>query len=240
LYYIICHSDETEKIAKSFGFGVPVRVSDTSEYFESQVFDYLLTNQHEWSSKRFVGILNYKFFTVVSKTQFNAIIYHNSFDVISFLNFEHQRMVGELVFEVPFWESVSMLTGSSGYMAIYKMLTAAGYTDEQITNPLIKGFYRNWWVSKPLWMKRYIDFFQTCKCLVNSNKSLRRYLDQVAYYSPEGSLDKDRLQQIFQSDHYHQTPFVFERLPSFFFHINQANMSRQCIISNFSIVETFV
>lgn len=226
--YVICHDDDSEKTAKRYKNCIPIRISNENKLFESQIFEILDTPEKriEWEDCDWVGIITY---SIHKRLSYDFINNHlptildqcnNKADIITLFNLHFMKPRVER--PVPFFESVSFQMGSSCFLAIYLMLKNQGYTDEQIMDEKITGFFSNWWISKPQWMSKYISFFKKCKEFSENNPIVKKCLTADGYYA--GNVPKDCLTKIFGRPIYEMTPFLFERLPCFFFGMEKAKI----------------
>ena len=222
--YIICHDNASEEAAKLYKFAKPLRISCENKYFESQVFEKLDEIKQEWIDSKWVGILTYSCFKRIGWDYINSIpsLLSNTsvenVDIITFFNLHFYKPRVER--SVPFFESVGFQMGSSCFLAIYIMLKEQGYSDEQILDEKIKGFFSNWWICRPDWMVRYIEFSKKCMIIAETNPTVKKCLTADGYYA--GNVSQSQLIKIFGRPIYEMTPFLFERLPCFFFGIEKA------------------
>lgn len=237
--FIICHDDESEKIAKTYHFGTPIRISNENKYFETQVFRKLEEIKDTWINSKWVGILTYSCHKRLGWDFINHIpeflrnYQDKAIDVIPLfnLNFEKPRVQRP----VPFFESVGFQMGSSCFLGIYIMLKELGYSDCQILDKEIKGFFSNWWICRPNWMLRYIEFSNKCICIAESNDVVKNCLTSDGYYA--GNVNPEQLEKIFGQPIYEMTPFLFERLPSFFFGMEKAKILQQGLVMNWQLLD---
>jgi len=106
------------------------------------------------------------------------------------------------------------------YRAWHGLLSQLGYADAQIVEPAITGFFHNWWFCRPALMRDYIAFYRRAAEIVlreihTTHPSLAADFDADAFYRSHQS--PERLRQVFGHDYMTMHPFVFERLPPFYF-----------------------
>lgn len=223
---MICHDDDSEKTARMYANCIPIRISNENRLFESQVFDLLAERKEEWEGSEWVGILTYSihkrlgFDFVNNKLSLILDQLKGKADVVPLFNLNFMKPRVER--PVPFFESVSFQMGSSCFLGIYLMLKELGYTEEQIMDPEIKGFFSNWWICKPKWMSQYIEFYKKCKHISENNAIVKKCLTADGYYA--GNVAPGRLVKIFGRPIYEMTPFLFERLPCFYFGMEKAKV----------------
>jgi hypothetical protein len=238
IVYVACHNDTAEASARNqmtdpyYRF---VRISDSSPFFESQIFGILARPEYvrEWFDKSWVGIVTYSFNQKMGGGSFDFENAMNKVpggtDVVSLLNLDFSKpRVGR---PVSFVESVSMQHGPFLWMAIYNILKLIGYKESEIMDKNITGFFSNWWLARPTWMIKYIAFCKKCIDICEKHPVVKSYLQEDAYYIGRkvvgrDELDKEFLVRTFGKPYYTLQPFIFERLPCFFFGIEGAKVYR--------------
>ena len=229
LLYIVCHDDASEHDANNlltlYPFGKVVRVKDTSPYFESQVYTKLLGN-NEYKDYTWVGVITYSF---IKKIGFVDILKEcqntnqEQYNVISFLNLVFSKpRTGH---DVSFVESVAMQHGPFFWQIMINLLKVHGYNETDIMSKNTVGFFSNWFLTTPDLFAKYIEFYNSCVELLESNEVLSSYVKENAYYN-NPNMSPDRLVAIFGKPYYTLQPFIFERMPSFFFQLEGAKVKR--------------
>lgn len=240
LLYIICHDSKSEENATRFSLkvaneqakvrAVPFRVSDSSPYFESQVFETMDLSkniEYEW-----VGVITSSF---ESKMGINVPCIQKQVEdgelsgasVISLFNLDFVKP--RVNRSVSFIESIAMQHGPYIWMAIHYLFKLQGFKEDEIMNQEIKGFFSNWWIAKPHVMKLYVEFFKRCQKIVDVHPLVSSYVNQDSYYLGYGhkqSVENEKIKKIFGRDYYCLHPFLFERLPPIFFHIMKFKVYR--------------
>lgn len=237
--FIICHDDESERTAGFYKFGIPLRISNEDPYFEAQVFLKIEELKETWIGCEWVGILTYSSHKRLGFDFINKIPYilekhsKTNVDLITFfnLNFFKPRVQRE----VPFCESVSFQMGSSCFLGIYIILKELGYNDDQILDYSMKGFFSNWWICRPRWMEKYITFFKKAKEISQQHPTVKKCLTADGYYA--GNVSGSQLTKIFGRPIYEMTPFLFERLPCFFFGLEKANIVQEGINAKWDLLD---
>ena len=235
--FIICHDDDSENIAKTYHFGIPIRISNENKYFETQIYKKLEEIKETWIKCKWVGILTYSSYKRLGWEFINSIpellkTYENKqIDIISLFNLHFHKDRVER--SVPFFESISFQMGSSCFLGTYIMLKELGYTDSQIMDKDIQGFFSNWWISRPHWMLKYIEFSNKCISIAESNETVKKCLTADGYYA--GNVPKNQLTKIFGRPIYEMTPFLFERLPCFFFGMEKASILQKGVIGKWNL-----
>ena len=96
-----------------------------------------------------------------------------------------------------------------------------GYSETQIA-PLnhIQGYYRNSFLVRPHLMIKLIRHMNKAMDIALTNRNVSSDLSKNANYKNGTEV----AQRIFQKTYYELWPFVFERLPVFFFHLFEARV----------------
>lgn len=229
IIYVVCHDDASKAqaddlVATHYPYGKVVRIPQTP-YFESAIFDHMIKNTHEWIEKKWVGIITYNFNKKLKGPTdiLEAIRENESADIIPFFNLTFVRQKTNTVFNAI--DAVGLQHGSYLILIIYKLLMRQGYREDQIIDKRTPSFFCNFWVAKNIWMQRYLRFFATCKKIIETDPLLSSYINEEAIYD-NGNLTKERLMQICGKPYYTFHPFVFERLPCHFFHMNGAKFGK--------------
>jgi hypothetical protein len=231
--YVICHDDKSEEEArKSCEYDI-IRISDTNPYFESQVFEHLEEKRGEWENKAYVGIITYSIFKKINDVRLDVLIQRGKdtgADIIPVLNIKfHKPRVST---NVSFVESVAFQHGPFAWHIIYNVLkNVGGFRDDQIFDKSFDGFISNWWIAKPLWMSKYISFVKASKQYIETTEILSEMVKENAYYLGANTVDAEKLRKTFGVPHYCLHPFIFERLPAFYFNLEKAKViqSHYCI-----------
>lgn len=235
LLYIVHHDDASGKTAQDYAIklqetqpgvlALPMRVSDTSPFFESQVFDHMDLSTHarfEWigvithSFEKKLGPLPPTIEIEVAKGQ------EKGADVISLFNLDFSKP--RVNRPVSFIESIAMQHGPFMWMAIHHIFKLQGYSERDIMDKNIHGFFSNWWLAKPHVMEKYVKFFKQCKNIVQVHPLVSSYINEDGYYLGYGhkqTVDTEKIRKIFNRDYYCLHPFLFERMPAIFFHVEK-------------------
>jgi hypothetical protein len=144
----------------------------------------------------------------------NIIDGSNDADVISFIN-TNQSLVEQAKYHTPlFLKAWTILLQKMGYE------TTVSLSKE------IPLFVCNCWIAKPQWMERYIDFAMHAMSLIMTDPLLKDLCYNDSKYNA-GNLCTDKLILISGKPFYTFHPFLLERLPCFFFWVN--NAKRACL-----------
>ena len=233
LIYIVYHDNESGIKAHAYANIlsetqplidiVPIRVSNMSPYFESQVFSQMDTSSH--SNYDWVGVITHGYHTKLGPNPPNiqdeiAKAEQQNADVVSLFNLDFGKP--RVKRDVSFIESIAMQHGPYLWMAIHHIFKIQGFKEEQVMNKDIKGFFSNWWLAKPNVMAKYVKFFNTCQKLVTTHPQISSYIQNDSFYlgyAHKQTIKPDRLMEIFGQEYYCLHPFLFERIPPIFVHV---------------------
>lgn len=196
---------------------------EQTPYCESNIYEYLSKVSHEWNKEDYVGIVTYSIeskLSTFSKKQISIDWTKIRNDAIS----KHADVVG--LFRMVYYknnEQLSLLNGAvlqhglDFLNAWNALLKTMGFKECEILDESIKGFYCNWWLSTPNLLMEYIGFYHACKKMIDNSTYLQSLLKKNALYTNH-SMTKNQLNLLFGADYYMLHPFIFERLPCFYFH----------------------
>jgi hypothetical protein len=226
LIYVICHNEHSLAIAgktvQNISWAKPVLIRST-KYFESIVYmDMFPFHYNEWKDLDYVGSISYK---IAAATQFGfeqlstliAVGHAAGYDVIPFVRSNHNLIKTAVVSHpqtfAPAW---------------YALLEALEFSDTVASNHSanLKAFYRNAFVCRPAEMLLLSTSMSTAIMKVNMNSALSHLFEQDSHYKGEKSVSL----RIFGKTYYELHPFVFERLPVFFFNMMQARVCLDTVV----------
>lgn len=214
----------------------------SSPYMESGVFPILQdeNKKKEWINDDYVGIVSY---TILDKlksfkqSKDDQIInwesllrksIESNLDFLSLFCVEFRRSVTK----ISFIEAAVFQHGFNFYKAWQLLLEAMGFSRDMIDNTCIEnGFFCNWWMAKPDMMDKYASFANKAIQIVNDTQVIKDAFDKDAHYYLGNTSEEDRI-RLFGKPFYTLRPFVFERLPTFFFYNIHARIGS---INRFSI-----
>lgn len=208
------------------GAGRVIRIPSTP-YMENKLFETLGQIQHEWASADYVCVLTYsaadkiaEFSKGKHRLDWNLLVgaarMESPPEVISLcamVNFKSKTH------RVSVLEAAVFMHGLNFYLAWHGLLRAMGFSDDEINDrSIVKGMCCNWWMAKPVHLREYIKFLRgAARKLATSPELTRLMFADAHYYS--GKMTPEQRRAAFDGvEHYPVMPFVFERLPSFFFH----------------------
>lgn len=216
LVYVLAPSKaELERAVVRYGhyaWAKPILIP-TTFYLESVMYDYILMRRKsEWEHADYVGTLSH-----------NAIEKLQSVDAIQDILENGKKDDGDVI---AFMYRGDPLLGTAerwhpGFLHIWAgALRFQGFQPEHILSEDIPSFYANYWAARPSIMKEYIGFFKKMKISLDVLPNVSELVwNDSGYGCREGvaKLDEDRCMEIWGVPWYPFHPFVFERLPCFFF-----------------------
>lgn len=215
LIYLLYHDEGSYAVIEKYKNYKYVKLIhiQTTKYFESIFFDYLNENQNEWENKDYVGILTYSFETKTGMKLdylYNFILdytTHNNVELFSFYT------LGKMSYFLYSHRDIITYT-----------LAEMNYNNVEFDK--IIGFFCNYWLTKPQWMKKYITFHSQVKSKFEdkSNVFLQNMLNSNSGYH---KLTPEQLQARIGYSYYPHHCFVMERLPSIFFQLNNLKLKSQ-------------
>lgn len=207
----------------------PIKLG-SSDSMENQIFDILLEEQNEaeWIKEDLVAIVSYSILRKLEsfakkKVDLDWVAIttkakEQNIDVLGLFRIEYYK--GE--FPISLLEGATFQHGMHFIKTWINLLELAGYNKNDILDPKMLAFFCNWWAAKPFWMKRYMLFYKKIQTVINNSPSIQEELKANAFY--DGDLDKTKLTEIFKVPYYTLKPFIFERLPCFFFNRERLRM----------------
>lgn len=228
LIYVICHNDESQMKAQEIESKINsvencrshvVRIQEHNILFESQIFNYLDTCKEQWINEDYVGMVTYSIETK-TKVDITELIRHikaaqnHGADIIPVYSLSFKKLKKDLI--ISFAEALTIMHGPYILLAYKEILDALGYTEQEYFNEGIPSYFSNWWMVRPQYMEKYVEFFKRTLHVIEFNNKLSKYLYMNSYYT--GNLPVDTLMKIGGKPYYTLHPFLFERLPCFFFY----------------------
>jgi hypothetical protein len=185
----------------------------TGANWENSYFLSMLDQNSTWANRKFVGMVpfpTYKLHITIPSCFSIAHSLHQAesqyFDVAAFITTGAKN--------IPQAESSH---GREFTTAWRSLLSNMGYSISEVNaQDYIVGFYGNAWVCRPALFVRYVNFVTRALEVVNLNRTLKEllYVDSGAHV-PETV--RHALHSVYDVDYIPLLPFVFERLPAFFF-----------------------
>jgi hypothetical protein len=216
LIYILYHNQESLKMASRFLKFKWARLTKiySTKYFESIIFIYLDQNREEWINKKFVGFLTYNSYKKIKlfDIEYLAKKYSN-YDVIPFNNvYSTSLLIISEYFHPSFiniWEQILLLLN---------------YNIDDILSLKIPVFYNNYWMAKPEWVLKYIEFYKNVVHIMENNMKIKYLLYQNSNYKGKLLEYPGILIKICGRPYYTFHPFIIERIVCFFFWAHKAKI----------------
>lgn len=212
LIYLIYHDDRSYEVIEKYKDLPYVKLyfNETTKYFESRIFRYLLENKNEWIGKDYVGILTYSFERKIRTnleilfTRLTETIITNNSDLIIFYNTNIPNV------------SVGSIVHPKQNEIFNHVLPKFDY-NLPINYRNIPAFFCNYFVTKTKWMEKYVEFaIKFMEYLDDSSDIyLQNLLNSNSCYI--GKVKKEKLLEITGFPYYTHHPFIMERLPCIFF-----------------------
>jgi hypothetical protein len=208
IIFILSYNDETYNFAyekyNKYWWAKVIKI-DSSIYFESIMFDkWLIENYSFWMDYDYIGFLSWKF---------QSKIPYPNIDLIStILNYDNS------------YELIPLFVGNKNFLfyekhmydILQRLFIILEYPDNYIINTNFIQFYCNYWIARKDILINYIFFFKKCNEIVKEDKFIQQYMWDNTNYN--GYLNEEQLIKIFNKPYYCYHPFLYERLPIFFFH----------------------
>lgn len=115
--------------------------------------------------------------------------------------------------------------GLSFFLAWDRLLQGVGFSREEDrrSETIRRMMCCNWWLAKPAHLRAYISFYKRCVRRVCEDPGLYDLMMENAYY--HGNMTEESKRRIFHGRPFYTVlPFVFERLPTFFFCRSRVNV----------------
>jgi hypothetical protein len=187
--------------------------------------DILAYDYNQWKDLDYVGMISYKAVNIkvnnmtFSLTQiphiitksYNIGIQRNiSYDIIPFLMCKNYTLLTQAV----------STHGHDFTIAWDMLLQALGYNLTQIRSvDYTYPFFRNSFIGKPSWMAKYSVFVNQAMDMVIYNETISSLFAVNANYdAPKVGV----AEKVFETPYYQLHPFIFERLPVFYFNMHRA------------------
>jgi len=206
--YILAYNDKTFEYASNFyqkyEWAKVIRIK-TTVLFESIIFDeWLLDNYDDWKDFDNIGFISWKA---------NQKICINALDnVIKQLNENDYDYDIKPLYPL---KQSEIYTFSLGYKIFDIVFTKLNYPSNYVYRDDFIKFFCNYWITKKNTLIEYIGFFKKCKKIIDTDEEIQSIIWDDACYP---GLSKEELLKIFNKPHYCYHPFIYERIPFFYFH----------------------
>jgi hypothetical protein len=205
--YIIAFNEVTLKQA-NLAFRSPWYhkiMIETTRYLESIMYYKTLQEcEDEWKDVDYVGTMSYKAPRKMRVPNLTAIWPDNPDVVVFWSSGKSTLLITQALQHHPKFDIIWT-----------KLIAAMGYDIKDITDPSILVYFGNYWMAKPEWMRRYMDFLVRARDIMERDAELIELLNENSTY--KGGISKEKCVEVFGQPHYTHHPFVCERLSCFFF-----------------------
>jgi hypothetical protein len=207
--YILSFNDETFNFANerysNYDWAKVIKI-ETTVLFESIMYDkWLIDNEDDWKDFDYIGFLSWKFEYKIIMPDFNKIIEilekNNSYELVPLF----------ICNTKPIYDHEHM------YIILKSLFKELNYPDDYLTSNNFLAIYCNFWIARIDILRKYLIFFKKCKNIINNNHIIQKYIYLDAKYG-NCSLPKEKLLQIFNKPYYYYHPFIYERIPTYYFH----------------------
>lgn len=214
--YILAPSAEELSVAKTrfgrYSWARPI-IIPTTFYLESVMYDHILPmRRDEWVHADYVGTLSH---TAVQKLKtLDAID-----DVLKEAKLQQANVAAFMYRGDPLLATAEHW--HPGFLHIWApLLRFHGFEMDKIMSESIPSFYSNYWAATPAAMQEYLDFFKKARTSLELLPGISESIWKDSGYGERvgiASLTKDRCLEIWGVPWYPFHPFIFERMPCFFF-----------------------
>ena len=215
LIYVVFHDDQSQKIAQQhfsqYSWARLIRIPST-KYCESFLFTLLDGLSHSWDTSNYVGIIAY---SLPQKIGMKPLL--KAIEDIS-LNQVHENII-------VLNPGRSIINTHPGIKYPLKLImNRIGFDKMNLNN--VSGFFNNYWIAQPSFMKAYIKFFLEVKQIMDHDHIISLALTQNSYYPKNRSKSQLTLMRTFGTPYYTWHPFVCERLICIFSCLSCASIKR--------------
>jgi hypothetical protein len=217
--YILAPTAKDLEAAKTrfstYAWARPILIP-TTFYLESVMYYHILPlRRDEWVHADYVGTLSH---TAAQKlTTLDTVT-----DVLRGASDENAHIAAFMYRGDPLLATAEKW--HPGFLHIWApLLRFHGFPTDKILSESIPSFYANYWAAVPDAMDQYIDFFKKVKISLEVLPSLSETVWKDSEYGARtgiAGLTSDRCLEIWGVPWYPFHPFLFERLPCFFFWVN--------------------
>lgn len=211
--YVLCYDENSRNSAnnefKDKEWAKVVFIK-TTVLFENIMYDsWLIDNYEEWKDLDYIGTISWKASQKIPLPNINKVVdymYNNNYGISVFYTIPI-NMIERTNYLHPKFKSLWT-----------KILLTAGFTNEMILETNFIGFYCNYWITTPKLMLEYISFFKDIKKIIDNLEDIQDDIWSDAGFKSTTLISKDRCMRIFNKPYYPYHPFIYERLPNFFFY----------------------
>jgi hypothetical protein len=215
IIYVLCYDqyswEEAHRHFKDYSWARPFFIPTT--FYMENVMYWLCLEQlrSEWYDADYVGTISWKAPQKMKIVDFEKIIEDFSFlsdpDVIALYSLLPTGGLDVLQ---------HAQASHPEFMNIWiPLLKELGYSTEDASFSNLPVFFCNYWVAKPAWMDKYMEFFKNAKQVMDYYEPIQSRLWSDSRF--KYGVTKERCLQIYGRAYFPYHAFICERLPNFFF-----------------------
>jgi len=202
LIYVLCYNQDSYNVASNeYGNkeGYKNVYIESTNLLENIMYDsWLLDHQDEWKEYDYVGTISWKASQKCDLPDLNILQ-------------KNLQIYNPDIFEANLVE-MSRCHPNFEYLWVK---TLSQFKSDAL-NPDILPFLSNYWITKPVLMYEYIEFFKKTKQVLDNYKEIQEKLwEDSKYY--HHTLSVEKCLELFNKPYYTHHPFIYERIPCFFF-----------------------
>jgi hypothetical protein len=226
--YVLCYNDETYDIAcrdyAGKDWAKPIIIKTTALLENIMYDEWLQANENDWKDCDYVGTLSWKASQKINIADIFELIY-----IIN--NFEEMQTFDIVPFYLTEYNLVEQATEHHPKFKglWFRLMQELGITENKALDADIMPFFCNYWMCKSKLMYSYIEFFKKAKNVLEICPELQDDLWSDALYKAN-TLSVDKCMQLYNKKYIPYHVFLYERIPSIFFHLQKAHMFRRPLI----------
>lgn len=217
--YILCYDAKSRASAEEeygeleWAHILDLSPSPHTKYMEGAAYLGLLKEREdEWKDADFVGTLAWRASSKISMVDMQRLCEQERHaDVLALLPSCELLVCQAVRFCVRFLE------------VWIPTLLELGYSLTDAIDHKIPSFYCNYWLAKPEWMRRFMDFFTEAVGVLETHQPIQEALWSCPGYGT--SLSDEACLKIYGKPYIPYHPFVTERLACFYFWKEHANLA---------------
>jgi hypothetical protein len=174
---------------------------------------WLLEHIEEWRECDYVGTLSWKAPQKIPVPDMQALTSHLAFrspDVVPFFPC-HESIILQAERHHPLFREL--------WCGLTREL---GISEERAIDPTIPLFFCNYWMARPSWMLRYMEFFKKAQHVLDTCEAIQANLWTDSRF--DKVISDEKCMEIFGKPYYPYHCFLCERLPCLFFKLEGATV----------------
>jgi len=206
LIYVLCPDEESLECARkeyTRPWETPIIIPQTPWLESIMYVSELMRRRDEWKDMDFVGCIAHTAHTKQSKIHMIDKLMeqakNDGSDIVTFLTGGYRDIVSNGAQYHP------------GFRAAWNdTWRYLGYDPKRMSEPCL-AFFCNYWCATPEYMSFYCSMMAYCKYRLERTPAWKSLLWRNANYI-QGTIPRDKLQQLFGVPYYPLLPFVIERM----------------------------